>query len=505
MSKIALMNKARKDKKEEADKLSNAQAYNLLNNQYTHLQKLYQDLLIRYQQKEDEFKTSNPILNDLCQHEKKKSKLYCPETIELCLQIRTISPQIYKLLTDSLPFPPQNQIDDDYKKIIENIPEKLTNIDSSFELIKMWKEVNNIKNETSISACLSVDALYFKPDARITIDNCIKGSAFTETLQSYFPDNPFEYFSKNPESLQTFINMNWNEIIKAAFVFQVQPFNINYTSFIIHIKPTPNGKASDLIIDLLHEIRNISKNFRINIKSYAFDGDRAYRHLHISFYESYIHSVLIKNAIVTKTKSVKLRISSDYSHLSKRLRYRLLSHLIHPGFIVDSPAIDLEIVKKILSDLPSVVWSNAPFTKMHDRLPSELFKIDNFLKLFNSGNFVAAAYWFPISLSGIAINESDVGFYMREFLLECSFYFLVFYKKCLENEDEITLLRQKSKENVDVMFYDECLLIEFTNTLYSHIQFMNIEESYNFSSNSTHTQLNSVHFVHSIPRQICPI
>lgn len=65
------MNKARKDKKEEADKLSNAQAYNLLNNQYTHLQKLYQDLLIRYQQKEDEFKTSNPILNDLCQHEKK--------------------------------------------------------------------------------------------------------------------------------------------------------------------------------------------------------------------------------------------------------------------------------------------------------------------------------------------------------------------------------------------------------------------------------------------------
>ena len=40
---------------------------------------------------------------------------------------------------------------------------------------------------------------------------------------------------------------------------------------------------------------------------------------------------------------------------------------------------------------------------------------------------------------------------------ECSFYFLVFYKKYLEEEEEITLLKQKNKENVDVMFYKEFL------------------------------------------------
>lgn len=139
---------------------------------------------------------------------------------------------------------------------------------------------------------------------------------------------------------------------------------------------------------------------------------------------------------------------------------------------------------------------------MHDRLPYELFKIDNFLKLFNSGNFVAAAYWFPISLSNIAINESDVGFYTREFLLECSFYLLVFYKKCLEEEDEITLLKQKNKENVDVMFYDECLLVEFTNTLYCHIHFMNIEENYNFSSNSITPLEHKFGFARAKPRDI---
>lgn len=79
--------------------------------------------------------------------------------------------------------------------------------------------------------------------------------AFSDTLQSYFPDNCFEYFSQNPDSLQTFINLNWNQIIKAGFVFQIQPFNIKYDSFIAHIRPTANGKASDDIIDLLHEIK----------------------------------------------------------------------------------------------------------------------------------------------------------------------------------------------------------------------------------------------------------
>lgn len=162
-----------------------------------------------------------------------------------------------------------------------------------------------------------------------------------------------------------------------------------------------------------------------------------------------------------------------------------MSHSIHSGFTKNSPLINIDSLKKILSNVPNVVWLNESFTKMNDRLPNELFKIDNFLKLFNAGEFAAAAYWFPISLSDIAINTSEVGFEIREFLLECSFYFLIFYKKCFENAKEITLLQQKSKENTNVMFYDDCLLIKFTNTIYSHIQLMNIEEEFYFQSNST--------------------
>ena len=99
-----------------------------------------------------------------------------------------------------------------------------------------------IKGNDVVEACLAVDALYFKPDIKITIDNCIKGSAFTQSLQDLLPENSFNYFTQNPQSLHNFILLNYDKIIKAGFVYHIQPYNIKYNSFVVHIKPTPNGK-----------------------------------------------------------------------------------------------------------------------------------------------------------------------------------------------------------------------------------------------------------------------
>lgn len=55
----------------------------------------------------------------------------------------------------------------------------------------------------------------------------------------------------------------------------------------------------------------------------------------------------------------------------------------------------------------------------------------------------------------------------------------------MDNEENITLLQRKNQNSLDVMFYDKDILIEFTNTLYSHLQLMNSIDEYNFSRNST--------------------
>ena len=51
------------------------------------------------------------------------------------------------------------------------------------------------------------------------------------------------------ETNERYQDVNY-KFIKSAFVFQDQPYGINYKPF-IHIKPSPNGKSSEQIIKLL--------------------------------------------------------------------------------------------------------------------------------------------------------------------------------------------------------------------------------------------------------------
>ena len=48
-----------------------------------------------------------------------------------------------------------------------------------------------ISKSDIIEECLSVDALYFKPDFQITINDCILGTAFDDTTKSLLPSGSF--------------------------------------------------------------------------------------------------------------------------------------------------------------------------------------------------------------------------------------------------------------------------------------------------------------------------
>ena len=68
-------------------------------------------------------------------------------------------------------------------------------------------------------------------------------------------------------------------IIKAGFVFQINPFNSLYRPIVLHIISSVNCKANKNIIDTLYKIRKILHNNRIEILSYTFDGDNAFNDL----------------------------------------------------------------------------------------------------------------------------------------------------------------------------------------------------------------------------------
>ena len=424
------------------------------------------------------------IFEDLNKNRDQNQKDYLPETIALALEIKTLSPKVYSLLEKQLNFPKERYIEDIFNKTIGNLPKDLTNLECINKIVENYKKKAEISASDPIDACLAVDAICFSADVKIT-ENCeVYGIEIDESMQKFTPDNLFSLFTENPDVLEKFINLNYESMIKSAFVFQIQPYNIKMKPFIVHIYPSANGKANETIVSILSKIREEVKKRRINIKSYAFDGDNAYLELHKIYYESYIHSIIQKETINIKKTQV-IRTVSDYLHILKRLRYRLLNSTVHAGFDQSANPIILDDIQNILNNVPPVVWCNEQYTKMHDKLPLELFKLGNFLKLIEENHFAAAAFWYPIALSLTAITSQDIGYQNRLFLLQTSLFFLAFYKDNLENADEITLRQRKYGDDRSVMFYTNELLIEFSNTLYSHIQLMSTIDEFCFDRNST--------------------
>lgn len=197
-----------------------------------------------------------------------------------------------------------------YEEIISGFPEKLTNLKHINDIVNTFKKMSLISLSTKIDACLAVDAIYFTPDVTISEDSTIKGINFGAQKDVMVPNDSYKVFTKSPECFESFIKLNYEKVIKAGFVFQIQPYNIALKPFVVHVLPSPNGKANENVISILHQIRDEVKKRNINIRSYAFDGDNAYKNLHKMYYESYINKVIKTHTLGERSKN-HIQIVSD--------------------------------------------------------------------------------------------------------------------------------------------------------------------------------------------------
>jgi len=202
------------------------------------------------------------------------------------------------------------------------------------------------------------------------------------------------------------------------------------------------------------------------------------------YYESYIEKAIATHRLSLR-HSRELRVVSDYLHIIKRLRYRLLTGVVHSGFHQsEHSAVQIEDLRTILKHLLPVVWDNNKYTKMVDKLPMELFRIENLMMLLDAKFFSAAWYFFPISLTLLAMNGKDIGFSYRYFLIQISFWFLIFYQEEW-NRGSPTLKQRVYAEDRNVMYFTNDLLMEFSNTLHCHLQLMMNMDNYSFDRKST--------------------
>ena len=235
----------------------------------------------------------------------------------MCIEVYEQSKNAYDALYKYMPLLPNSKIiEDKIKSCTQNFSECITDITKIPEIISSYKENYKIINTTKIYAALAVDALFFKPD--VTVDSTGITSGFENEIQ--LSKKEYTLFSRDLNSFTKFIKSNWYNIIKSGFVFQMNPLHENLRPIVLYIHPSCNGKSNPLIIDMLYKIRKILHNLRVEIVSFTFDGDNGYSNLNELFYQSYINRLIKKN-IFSNERILMVRISPDFMHLCKRLRY----------------------------------------------------------------------------------------------------------------------------------------------------------------------------------------
>jgi hypothetical protein len=228
-----------------------------------------------------------------------------------------------------------------------------------------------------------------------------------------FEDRLFESPVSSRKLFLDFLKTHWDRVLHAAFVFQVQPLDPGFRPFVICVEPAVSGKARKEHMQILQELKLICGLERITIGGFATNGDSGYDPL----YEAQDHwnvDCFEKDSMEMPHKQHYHAIL-DILHILKRVRYRMLKQ---PPMVVglrqDSPELFLgSLIHLIRDDLPAVVFSDKPVSKMHDSLPMVLFRFEILVKLYEAREFTWVAHFFPWVLLNEAMSHKEVDTYDR--------------------------------------------------------------------------------------------
>ena len=168
----------------------------------------------------------------------------------MCLEIFDSSKEAFDALRKYSPIlPSQNEIEEYRKNFFTDFNQDLLDINKIPQIITNYKNENAITNQNKIYASLAVDALFFKPDVQVNVDGTTSGFLENPKLDK----KQINSFRRNIETFSIFIQNNWKNIIRAGFVYQVNPFQMNNKSIVLHVIPHTNGKANLKIIEILYQ------------------------------------------------------------------------------------------------------------------------------------------------------------------------------------------------------------------------------------------------------------
>ena len=168
--------------------------------------------------------------------------------INIALRIHSVSAKAYSILVEELNFPSIHIVRYRFEKSISNFPEKLIHLENVNDVVQIEKEKKGISKIVPFDSSLSVDAIYFTPDVSITDEAILTGIEFGESGGVVIPPNIFKIFANDMTVFDNFLHLNSCNVVKAWIVFQIQPKNAKFKTFIVHILPSSNGKSNENVV-----------------------------------------------------------------------------------------------------------------------------------------------------------------------------------------------------------------------------------------------------------------
>ena len=390
----------------------------------------------------------------------KNRRRFSAALIAFAMSVYLLSGTAYEHLRKFMPLPSWQTLQVRTQPCFKFNANTLHNLSMIPDTVDRFREQEQIGHEI-VYGILAVDAVSFQRELIVTKNGMMEGSLSNETLDSAKLAELHESFTE----FENFWKLHHDAIISDAFVFQFQPINASLRSFIVHIKPSTQGKATEATVELLREIDQRLEGADLVCLGYAMDGDTAYSKLHKTFYANYSRKIKIDPffnnfSLISNTRL----IISDPLHVLKRARYRLLATDTYLGMTKGSDVISIDVLKSVLS-LPSKVFSEQKFTKMHDDLPISLFSLSSLVEIYEKQPGYAA-YFLPFCLLNAALSEKGLCVEERINFLEVSFYYMMAYVEEL-SVTSAKLPDRKSPTNRAVRLFPLALATEHCNTVAS--------------------------------------
>ena len=352
------------------------------------------------------------------------------------------SPASYRTIRDVLPFPSERLLRKEFSPKVQSVEDKLTNI-SKGNIISLINPLLNTPEE--IRCVLAIDAFSV----------------------SYLQNKKAACDGDN-----------------YCFIYLLQPLSSNYKNIPIHLYPSPNGKATQEIIDKAKVmIEIITCNTKLSIPYIAVDGDSTYNpefSACFSQLSTKIHDHYLNDSIL-QIKSNNVIWISDTLHILKNLRSKLLTDtLVYDPFNDPIPFRSNDF-EKILN-LGEALTNKTSLAKLRDSFPLTLFQIHNALKIREFYSNPGFCFMLPFSLwvyailgDKININERLIASRLAlTFILKLADLYFTNRYPTKTNSNEVRfwnpqIWKKRTKNHPYIVFGDEQKFIRITLTIASLI------------------------------------